>query len=301
MQDFRVQTFLTVCQTMSYTAAAKKLHITQPAVSQHIAFLEKEYEVKLFRYHKRRLELTKAGYVLRDTLSTRAHDDLLLHRKVKALCSDTRQDLKMGMTLTAGKYIAARPLAIYLSEHPEVRATIRSGDTATLLSLLDTGVIDCAFVEGMFNSNSYACDSFRTERLVCACAPDHILGGHRAVMEDLLGLQLFVREEGSGTRAVLEHALAERNLSLDAFAEVSEVGSLDIIKVLVAEGLGISFLYEAAIQRQVAENTLGIIPLKGKPIEHDISFIRLKDSAFEHEFADLFNALSAAGSATAPE
>ena len=79
------------------------------------------------------------------------------------------------------------------------------------------------------------------------------------------------------------------------------MGSLDIIKVLVAEGLGISFLYEAAIQREVAENTLGIIPLKGRPIEHDISFIRLKDSAFEHEFADLFNALSDAGSATAPE
>lgn len=120
-------------------------------------------------------------------------------------------------------------------------------------------------------------------------------------MEDLLGLQLFVREEGSGTRAVLEHALAERNLSLDAFAEVSEVGSLDIIKVLVAEGLGISFLYEAAIQRQVAENTLGIIPLKGKPIEHDISFIRLKESAFEREFANLFNALSVAGSTIVPE
>ncbi len=300
MQDFRVQTFLTVCQTMNYTAAAKELHITQPAVSQHIAFLEKEYQVKLFRYHKRKLELTKAGYVLRDALSTRAHDDLLLHRKVKALCDDTRQDLKLGMTLTAGKYIAARPLAIYLSEHPEVRVTIRSGDTATLLALLGAGAIDCAFVEGMFDSNAYACDSFRRERLVCACAPDHALGGHRATMEDLLGLQLFVREEGSGTRAVLEHALAERNLSLDAFAEVSEVGSLDIIKVLVAEGLGISFLYEAAIRRQVAENTLGVIPLKGKPIEHDISFIRLKDSAFEREFVALFKALSVAESLLSP-
>lgn len=288
MQDFRVKTFLTVCQTMNYTTAAKELHITQPAVSQHISFLEKEYGVKLFEYRKRKLFLTKAGYVLRDALSTRAHDDALLHRKIKAIEGGVRQDLRLGMTLTAGKYIAARPLAQYLAEHPEVKITVKSGDTATLLTMLDTGIIDCAFVEGLFDSNAYECDLFRTERLVCACAADHALDGKRASIEDILGLQLFVREEGSGTRAVLEHALAERNLSLDAFAEVSEVGSLDIIKVLVAEGLGISFLYEAAIQRKVEENTLGIIPLKGKPIQHGISFIRLKDSAFEHEFAGLF-------------
>lgn len=299
MQDFRVKTFLTVCQTMNYTTAAKELHITQPAVSQHIAFLEKEYGVKLFTYQKRKLRLTKAGYLLRDALSTRAHDDALLHRKIRAIEGSARQDLKLGMTLTAGKYIAARPLAIYLSEHPEVRVTVKSGDTARLLELLDTGVIDCAFVEGMFDSNAYACDTFRTEQLVCACAPDHVLGGRRHAMEELLGVPLFVREEGSGTRAVLEHALAERNLSLDAFAEVSEVGSLDIIKVLVAEGLGISFLYEAAVQRKVAENTLGIIPLAGKPIQHGISFIRLKDSAFEDEFAQLFQELQRAGSAFA--
>lgn len=288
MLDFRVKTFLTVCQTLNYTAAARELHITQPAVSQHIAFLEKEYGVKLFDYRKRKLILTKAGYVLRDALSTQAHDDALLHRKIKAVEGSVRQDLKLGMTLTAGKYIAARPLALYLAEHPEVRVTVRSGDTATLLGLLDAGAIDCAFVEGLFDSNAYACDLFRTERLLCVCAPDHAWGGKKVAIEDLLGLQLFVREEGSGTRGVLEHALAERNLSLDAFAEVSEIGSLDIIKVLVAEGLGISFLYEAAVQRKVAENTLGVIHLKGQPIRHGISFIRLKDSAFEAEFATLF-------------
>lgn len=295
MQDFRVETFLTVCQTMSYTAAARQLHITQPAVSQHIAFLEKEYGVKLFEYRNRKLLLTKAGYVLRDALSTRAHDDALLHRKVKAIEGSKRQDLKVGMTLTAGKYLAARPLALYLSEHPEVRITVRSGDTATLMTLLDAGEVDCAFVEGVFDGNAYASDTFCTERLVCVCAPDHALGGKRVQIEDLLGLQLFVREEGSGTRAVLEHALAERNLSLDAFAEVSEVGSLDIIKVLVAEGLGISFLYEAAVHRKVVENTLGLIPLKDKPIEHGVSFVRLKDSAFEHEFATLFHELKSIG------
>lgn len=289
MQDFRVKTFLCVCQTLNYTAAAKQLHITQPAVSQHISFLEREYGARLFEYSHRKLKLTKAGSILQDVLATRIHDDALLRRKLHALNDNARRHLKVGMTLTAGKYIAAQPLARFLNAHPEVQATVKSGDTAHLLRLLDDGSIDCAFVEGLFDGTVYACDAFSTERLVCACAPDHAVAGGRASFEELLGMPLFVREEGSGTRAVLEHALAEHNLSLNSFADVSEVGSLDIIKTLLFEGLGISFIYESALRRELTEGALSTIALAGKPIEHDISFIRLKESAFEDEFKTFFD------------
>ena len=57
MLDFRIETFLMVSETMNFTEAAKKLHITQPAVSQHIHFLEKEYGAKLFSYHNKRLKI----------------------------------------------------------------------------------------------------------------------------------------------------------------------------------------------------------------------------------------------------
>ena len=61
MLDFRIETFLMVSETMNFTEAAKRLHITQPAVSQHIHFLEKEYDTKLFSYHNKRLKMTEAG------------------------------------------------------------------------------------------------------------------------------------------------------------------------------------------------------------------------------------------------
>ena len=72
MQDFRVKTFLTVCRTLNYTRAAEELALTQPAVSQHITYLEREYGAKLFTYHRKKLELTPAGRVLRDGLATMA-------------------------------------------------------------------------------------------------------------------------------------------------------------------------------------------------------------------------------------
>lgn len=290
MQDFRVRTFLAVCQTLNYTAAARQLHITQPAVSQHISFLEREYGAQLFEYSHRKLKLTAAGAILQDVLSTRVHDDAMLRRKLHALNGSSRQHLKIGMTLTAGEYVAAKPLARFLAEHPEVHATVKSGDTAHLLALLDKGEIDCALVEGLFDGTVYACDVFSTERLVCACAPacDLLRAEAPATFDDLLGTPLFVREEGSGTRAVLEHALAEHNLTLNAFADVSEVDSLDVIKVFLGEGLGISFIYEAAIERELEAGDLAVIHLAGKPIEHGISFIRLNESAFEEEFQAFF-------------
>ena len=66
MLDFRVETFLTVCRTMNYTRAAEELNITQPAVSQHIAHLERDYGVPLFAYRNKKLQLTDAGALLRE-------------------------------------------------------------------------------------------------------------------------------------------------------------------------------------------------------------------------------------------
>ncbi|WP_101721306.1 LysR family transcriptional regulator [Eggerthella timonensis] len=291
MQDFRVETFLTVCRTMNYTRAAEELSITQPAVSQHVAHLERAYGVPLFTYRNKKLQLTDAGALLRDALATMAHDEHLLRERVRSAATGARVELAVGMTLTAGEYLVAAPLADYLRRHPELHATVRSGGTGELLALLDAGKIDCAFVEGFFDKSAYAWDVFRTERLVCVCAADHEFAAEPVRVEDLFDERLIVRETGSGTRAVLEHALAAQNLTVDGFAHTSVVESLDVIKIFVERDLGISFLYEAAVTRELAAGTLRIVELDGPAIEHDIAFIRLKDSVFEHDFRVLFNEL----------
>ncbi|MCI8424510.1 MAG: LysR family transcriptional regulator [Adlercreutzia sp.] len=291
MQDFRVPTFLTVCRTLNYTRAAEELSLTQPAVTQQIAYLERAYGAKLFAYEHKRLSLTPAGRVLYQGLAILAHDDALLHEKVQAVAHGAQRPLRIGMTLTAGEYLVAAPLARYLAEHPDIDATVRSGGTAHLLELLQAGEIDCAFVEGLFDRAAYACDCFSSERFVGICAADHQFAAPPRRFEDLLGETLIVREEGSGSRAVLAHALAARNLKLSSFAAVRTVESLDIIKVFVAEDLGIAFVYEAAIARELAEGSLAVIPLTGPALTHDISFVRLKDSAYEDDYRQLFSAL----------
>lgn len=297
MQDFRVDTFLAVCRTMNYTRAAEELNITQPAVSQHIAYLERVYGAPLFAYRNRRLALTKAGELLRDALATMSHDERLLRERVAGMATGSRVELAVGMTLTAGEYLVASPLADYLALHPDLHATVRSGGTGELLALLDAGQIDCAFVEGFFDKSAYAWDVYRTERLVCVCAADHEFVREPRRVEDLFDERLIVREPGSGTRAVLEHALAAQNLAVEGFENASVVESLDVIKIFVERDLGISFLYEAAVQRELASGAMRTVPLEGMSVGHDIAFIRLKGSVFEAEFQRMFDHLVEVASA----
>lgn len=291
MQDFRTKTFLTVCKTLNFTRAAEELHISQPAVSQHIAHLEQVYGAKLFSYGNRKLSLTQAGRMLESTFLTMAHDETMLHDRIRALVSNEGINLRIGMTLTAGEYVVAPALADALAKNQEFRISVHSGDTARLLSLLNEGAIDCAFIEGIFDATPYTKDRFSEEELVCICSPDTSIAHAHLGLEDLLHERLFVRESGSGTRAVFEHALTERNASLEAFENQRIIESLDIIKIFVAKGLGISFVYRSAVEKELESGALATVSIKRFNVHHDISFIRLKNSAFEQELERFFSIL----------
>ena len=293
MLDFRIKTFLTVCRTLNYTRAAEELALTQPAVTQQIASLERDYGVKLFSYSHRKLSLTAEGRIAYQGLSAIAHDDEVLRNKMRAASFGASIPLRIGMTLTAGEYLVAAPLGRYLREHPEISVTVRSGGTRAILDMLDTNQIDCAFMEGFFDKSSYVGKNLCTERFVAICASNHRFAKEPRCLEDLLGETLILREPGSGSREVLTHALAARNLSTEAFTNTCTVESLDIIKIFVTEDLGISFVYEAAFEQECNAGSLRVIDLPEAPMSHDVCFVRLKGSLHEKEMDELFEAISA--------
>lgn len=290
MLDFRTETFLDVCETLSYTRTAERLNITQPAVSQHISHFETAYGAKLFTYNNRRLRLTEAGALVRDSLATMVHDEQMIREHIASL-SGVRRSLKLGVTMTAGEYVAAEPLARFLAQRSDLQAKIVASGTEVLLSMLHEGELDCALIEGFFDKSEYDSEVFCTERLVPVCSPDHQWEKQPKKLVDLLGEHILVREVGSGTRAVLEHALAAHNLVLDAFARTTEVTSLNIIKTFVEQDYGIAFLYESAVREEYESGRLQEIKLTDTKIEHDMTFIWLKGSIFAKEFQNLITDL----------
>lgn len=293
MLDTRVSTFLAVCRTLNYTHAARELNLTQSAVSQHMAHLERSYGAKLVAFEGKAMRLTDEGRLLQRAFLSFAHDEALLRRSISSVSSGAAVRLNVGTTLTAGEYIVGPALARYLKKNPQVRVTVASRSTEELLDAMDKGAIDCAFVEGIFEKSAFAWDRLCEQELVCVCAPDHARANGSCSMEDLFCETLIVRERESGSRAVLEHALRGRNLTISSFSDVMEVSSIGIIKAFVAAGLGVSFVYEAGVASELACGSLRRIDVAGGAILHDISFVRPKNSVFEDAFHAFFEGVRA--------
>ena len=143
MLDFRMDTFLAVCQYMNYTRAAQELNITQPAVSQHIRWLEEQYGTTLFHYANKRLSLTPAGELLRSVALTMKHDEQMLLRRLHdpGALADR---LTFGVTPTVGMSLIPEPLARYHAQYPDAPITMRVSNTENLCAALDQGELDFA-------------------------------------------------------------------------------------------------------------------------------------------------------------
>ena len=170
MLDFRVETFLAVCQTMNFTRAAEQLHITQPAVSQHIRALEEEYGTKLFRSQGKQLQLTESGRIFFRTAAAMHHDDLRLRETIHQ--ENTRRRLRFGATLTIGEYIMPAPLLRLLSGtgHSAVHARRQHPGAAEAAG---PGELDFAIVEGYFDKQAYDSLVYCTQRYIPVCASEY--------------------------------------------------------------------------------------------------------------------------------
>lgn len=286
MLDFRVDTFLEVCRQMSFTRAAETLHITQPAVSQHIHALEKQYGARFFAFAGKKMTLTEAGALFQRAATTMRHDARHLRDALSGLAG--ARHLVFGATLTVAEYAMPGPLARLLAAEPETRVSMSVGNTAALLRRLDGGEIDFAIVEGFFAKSEYDSIPYRTERYLPVCAPEHRFAQPVHILDDLLAERLLTREPGSGTRELLERQLEERNLTVGDFRSIAEIGSIDAIKTLAAADAGVAFLYEPAVRAELAAGRLREIVLEDFAVTHDFTLLWRKNSMFAQNYHEVF-------------
>ena len=172
MLDFRMETFLTVCNDMNFTHAAEHLNLTQPAVSQHIKHLEKTYGTELFIRDKKKLRLTPAGEILRSALETMRNDENTLKKRMQESLKG-KKVLTFGVTMTIGEYAIVPALSRFVKTHPDMDFHIRYGNTQTLLTYLCEGTIDFAIVEGYFSGDHYETRIYKAEEYIAVASADH--------------------------------------------------------------------------------------------------------------------------------
>ncbi len=287
MQDFRMETFLAASRLLSYTETARELHITQPAVSQHIRFLEEHYGAKLFRYEGKKLCLTEAGVLLRKAATTMKHDEITVLATLKA---GSQAPLVFGATRTIGDYFIPETLVRYLANEKSADICMLVDNTKTLLAKIDTGELDFAFIEGYFRKSEYDYKVFSEQPFVAVCGANDLWQSGSVPFESLFDSCVIVREPGSGTREILERYLRERNSSIADFRRMIEVGSIRAIKSLVSANCGITFLYEAAVAQELQEGSLRKISLLDFERSNSFTMVWRKNSIFHEQYLALFDA-----------
>jgi len=274
---------------MNYTKAAEELHITQPCITQHIRFLEEYYNTKLFRYQNRTLRLTPAGKKLLSGMSSMKHDTD--HLKASVASADSRTELyKMGATRTIGEYYLPKKLLKWLKERPDLSIELSISNTQKLLELLDNGDIDFALVEGYFEKNNYDFITAEIENFIPVCGINFPITALKD-FSDILEFPLLLREKGSGTREILERFLALKGLAISSFSQVHTISSIPVIKQMLEQNLGISFLFETAVSEELQHMTLKKIDLPGFLLSHEFTFIWRKNSIFQDTYQSVCNSL----------
>lgn len=290
MIDFRHQTFLHLCRIKSYTKTAKKLHITQPTVSQHIKHLENYYEVKLFNYSGKSLKITEAGKKLYKYTERMIADSKEIKKNIKK--RSERKKIRFGATLSIGEFVMPDILNRLMGENPELNFDMLVENTETLLHKLKKGEINFAVLEGFFDKSKFGYQLFSKEKFIGICSPNSRFKHHKIKLEDLLDARLILRENGSGTREVLEQILYTNNLSEKSFNNKIEIGNLNTIKKLVSHNKGISFIYQAAAQKELENDNITTLKIKNFNIKREFNFVYLKNSVFEDQYQRYFKLFS---------
>lgn len=274
MDDFRLRVFVTAARTLSFTRAAAALFISQPAVSKHIGELESRYGVRLFVRRGNSLELTEAG---RRMLHA-AEEIGASYRRLEyemGLCSRrVSGELRLGASTTAAQYLLPGVLARFSARFPEVRVSLRSGNSEEVERALGAAEIDLGVVESMSRRQGFRYSLFAPDELVLVARAK---GPHarleRVTPGELCGLPLVLREEGSGTLEVIAAALAGAGVRLPMLRVAMRLGSTEAIKGYVRNSDALAVVSVISVRDELRNGLLRVIDIEEVSLRRDFSFV----------------------------
>ena len=282
MLDYRILTFLKLCETMNYRITAEELNMTQPAVTQHIHYLEEEYECKLFIYNRKKLEKTNQAILLEEYARSAYYNEIYLKRKIE---SENKIKINIGATKTIGEFVIGEKIKkLVKNEKYDISLTI--DNTENLIKLMELNKLDFILVEGIFNKDKYGYKLYKKDDFIGICSKNHKFNGKSIKFEELFKEDIIIREEGSGTRGIFEQFLSENSFSLEFFKKKITINNFNLIKELVSTNCGISFVYNSVVNKN---DDIGKFYFKNK-IEREFNYLYLKNTSAK-ELVDFFDKL----------
>jgi len=273
----QLELFSLVAELGNVTEAARRLYMTQPAVSQTIADLEESLGLKLFDRINRKMHLTFAGEVLykysKKVLSlveeAEAHMLEITNNRIGRL--------RLGASTTIGIYLLPMLVGQFKQQYGNIQSTFVIDNTGVIEEMLLDNRIDMGYVEGLVHSPEIVVQKIKDDELWLICSPRHewIKQGRTVIGPDEIdGQPLILRELGSGTREVVEKVLQKNKVSYQTWHVLNNT---EAIKRAVMADIGIAFVSQLAVKDEILSGRLARIDIQGIPISREFRLIWHKD------------------------
>ena len=267
--------FLAVVETGSFNRAGRRLHLSQPAVSQTIRNLEKNLKTELFVRSGRRVTLAEAGQALIPMAQELVTASKRLKETMSSLSGEVIGEFNIGCSTSAGKYILPRLIARFRSQFPHVRINVLVGDRRRVGSWLQEGRVGVGVSSKELEMRDLQNRVFFIDQVGLIVPAYHRWAEIKQITPDnLLDEPMILREEGSGTYEALVDALRQHEISPDMLNVSMTIGNAEAIEMAVAEGLGAAFISRLSAQRGLELGRVALVEVEGMQVQRNIYCVR---------------------------
>ncbi len=270
----QLRVFYEAARLMNYTKAARKLSVSQPAVTAQIRSFEQHCGMKLFKQRGRSKHLTEAGKTLFEYAARVFSQEREIETAIEELRELKRGVLRVGTAKTYARYFMPLLVTRFHEAYPQVRIFLDEGSSRDMTLSLVEFRNELAVIARAEEHPDVCFVPFSQEEIVAIAAADHPLAGKRALgIRDLAGEPIIMKEAGSGTRKLVNQLFAQSRTVPTVLMETSNT---EFIKQLVQRGEGVSFLVREAVALELKEGKLAALALGGRKMQLDVSIAYLR-------------------------
>src|SRR5438105_11754352 len=275
MDTKQLAAFCAVVERRSFSQAAERLGVTQPAVSLQVRSLEKRLGKQLLDRSGRRVEPTEAGLALyRGAQRMLSLEGQLLDELEAAEGGELGGALQVGASTGPGSTVVPVLLCEFQRDNPGVAVSLTISDTQSVVERVAERELELGVVGAARRHRGVTFEPFFRDDVVLACPPDHRFAGRSVTLEELRKEPLIVMQEGAGVRLVIEDELRRAGTRLRDLQPRLELGLQESARSAVAAGYGVTLISRAAIEADLAAGTLAVARVKGLDPARQISLVR---------------------------
>jgi DNA-binding transcriptional LysR family regulator len=274
MDTRQLAAFCEVVERRSFSDAASRLGVTQPAVSQQVRALEQRLGVQLLDRSGRRVEPTEAGLRLyRGAQRMLAVEEQLLDELARP-GAPLRGTLELGASTGPAAIVLPILLCEFQRANPGLRVGLSVSDTQSVVELVADRRLELGIVGAARRHRSVAFEPFFRDEVILACPPGHPFAGRTVRLDELPKGPLILMQQGAGVRQMVEDELRKSGTRLRDLEVPLELGLQESVRSAVQGGFGVGFISRRAVETDLAAGTLAEARVRGLDLARDIYIAR---------------------------